>query len=63
MFNNRSLKKSSGIWFHVCSLGEATALAPLVKHYEKRVLSVTTITQTGFDAAKKLVDRVRAARR
>ncbi|MDH5465342.1 MAG: 3-deoxy-D-manno-octulosonic acid transferase, partial [Thiovulaceae bacterium] len=59
MFKNRSLKKSSGIWFHVCSLGEATALAPLVKQYEKNIVSITTITQTGFDAAKKLVDRVR----
>ncbi len=60
LIKNRSLKRSAkGVWFHACSLGETMALAPLTKELNAFVLSITTTTQTGFDAAKKLVDRVR----
>ncbi len=60
LLGNRSLKRSEqGIWFHACSLGETVALAPLTKYLNKYVLSITTTTQTGFDAAKKQVDRAR----
>lgn len=61
LIGNRSLKKSEkGIWFHTCSLGETMALAPLVHQLKAEyTLSVTTTTQTGFNAGKSLVERVR----
>ena len=60
MFNNPKLpcdKKS--VWFHACSLGETVALTPIVKHLKKFDPTITVTTQTGFDAAKKLVTKVR----
>ncbi len=47
--------RSGGVWFHVCSFGEARALRPLVERFapERRRISVTT--QTGFEAAQEFV--------
>jgi len=42
-----------GIWFHSCSLGEAKAIEPLIKHFDMRSIRLTTTTQTGFDAISK----------
>ena len=58
------LKKNSrfqkhDLWFHVCSLGEARALKPLLKHLEDRDVSISTITQTGHEEAKKYEAEVR----
>ncbi len=39
-----------GIWFHVCSFGEAKAIKPLVEALPKESLRMSTTTQTGFDA-------------
>ncbi len=47
--NNAPLS-SHGIWFHVCSFGEAKAIKPLVEVLPKESLRMSTTTQTGFDA-------------
>jgi len=47
------------IWFHVCSLGEAKAIAPLVELLSDVKIAITTITHTGYDAALKYPAQVR----
>ena len=42
-----------GIWFHVASLGEARALAPLLQRLDNEQVNITTVTQTGQNEAKK----------
>ena len=42
-----------GIWFHVCSLGEARALKPLLERIEGKRVNITAITHTGFAEASK----------
>jgi len=39
-----------GIWFHVCSFGEAKAIKSLVEVLPNDSLRMSTTTQTGFDA-------------
>ena len=53
LFNNSRFEKENGIWFHVCSLGEARALKPILKLVEEQDIKITTITQTGQIEAKK----------
>ena len=53
LFNNGVFKKKDAIWFHVCSLGEARALKPILELLKDEEVSITTITQTGFNEAKK----------
>ena len=53
LFNNSRFEKENGIWFHVCSLGEARALKPILKLVENQDIKITTITQTGQAEAKK----------
>jgi 3-deoxy-D-manno-octulosonic-acid transferase len=53
LFNNPRFTKKDTIWFHVCSLGEARALKPILKLIEKKDVSITTITQTGQEEALK----------
>ena len=43
-----------GIWFHVCSLGEARALHSLVKRFDPSEVRMTATTQTGFDAVSRM---------
>jgi len=50
--NNPPFKAKNDIWFHVCSLGEARALKPILETLQKRV-DITTITHTGQVEAKK----------
>ncbi len=49
LWRNRPLK-SGGIWFHVCSYGEAKAVAPLVELLPQEQLRLSTTTQTGYEA-------------
>ncbi len=59
LFSNPPFKSSDTIWFHVCSLGEARALAPLMQLLQSEKIAITTITQTGFNEAKKYDAEVR----
>ncbi len=42
--------KEDGIWFHVCSFGEARAIYPLLDALPNELLRLTTTTQTGYEA-------------
>ena len=53
LFNNPKFEKEDGIWFHVCSLGEAKALKPILELVKTKDIKITTITQTGQNEAKK----------
>ena len=53
LFNNHRFSNENSIWFHVCSLGEARALKPILELLKEREISITTITQTGQNEAKK----------
>ena len=59
LFKNPSFKNSQSIWFHVCSLGEARALKPILDRLNKEKVVITTITQTGQNEAKKYDAEVR----
>jgi len=59
LFNNQKFKDSNGIWFHVCSLGEARALKPIVELLNSKDIKITTITHTGQAEAKKYEADVR----
>jgi len=47
--NNPPLKES-GIWFHVCSFGEARAIYPLLDALPNEKIRLSTTTQTGYEA-------------
>ncbi len=47
--NNPPLSEN-GIWFHVCSFGEARAIYPLLEKLPSELLRLTTTTQTGYEA-------------
>ena len=47
--NNSPLTKD-GIWFHVCSFGEARAIYPLLEQLPSELVRLTTTTQTGYEA-------------
>jgi 3-deoxy-D-manno-octulosonic-acid transferase len=47
--SNKPLK-SNGIWFHVCSFGEARAIYPILDALPTEKLRLTTTTQTGHEA-------------
>ena len=53
LFNNGSFSKRGTVWFHVCSLGEARALKPILEELKSEEISITTITQTGQNEALK----------
>ena len=59
LFNNPKFTKQNAIWFHVCSLGEARALKPLLSLLKNKEILITTITQTGQEEAKKYDAEVR----
>ncbi len=59
LLNNSQFKKSNAIWFHVCSLGEARALKPILDELKSQEILITTITKTGQDEAKKYKAEVR----
>ncbi|MBA3025180.1 MAG: 3-deoxy-D-manno-octulosonic acid transferase [Sulfurimonas sp.] len=53
LLGNPRFSNKESIWFHVCSLGEARALKPLLELLGKQDIKITTITQTGHEEAKK----------
>ena len=53
LFKNPKFKSSDGIWFHVCSLGEARALKPIIEQLSGCDIKITTITQTGQREASR----------
>jgi 3-deoxy-D-manno-octulosonic-acid transferase len=59
LFNNPRFIGEDGIWFHVCSLGEARALKPILELVKSKKILITTITQTGQSEAKKYDAQVR----
>ncbi len=46
--NNRPLKPN-GIWFHLCSYGEAKSIKPILDKLSHDSIRLTAITQTGYD--------------
>jgi len=53
LFNNPTFTTNDGIWFHVCSLGEARALKPILDLLKSKDIKISTITHTGQAEAKK----------
>ena len=51
--------EKQGVWFHVCSLGEARALKPILDRLEGKQINITTTTHTGFSEASKYKADVR----
>jgi 3-deoxy-D-manno-octulosonic-acid transferase len=52
LYKNPKFKSKDKVWFHACSLGEVSALKPLIDHIGKDNVVVTTITTTGYNKAK-----------
>jgi len=59
LFNNPRFEKDKGVWFHVCSLGEARALKPIIELLKDKEIKITTVTHTGQAEAKKYDAEVR----
>lgn len=59
LFKNPRFKQTDKIWFHVCSLGEARAIKPILDLIEDKEVNITTITRTGFVEALKYKADVR----
>lgn len=47
------------IWFHVCSLGEAKAIAPIIERLNGYKIAISVTTHTGYEAASKYAAQVR----
>jgi len=58
LYRNPRFEKRD-LWFHVCSLGEARALAPILDKLQDREVSISTITHTGHAEALKYKAEVR----
>jgi 3-deoxy-D-manno-octulosonic-acid transferase len=59
LFKNPRFKQTDKIWFHVCSLGEARAIKPILDLMGDKEINITTITHTGFSEALKYKADVR----
>jgi len=59
LFNNPRFKNGNGVWFHVCSLGEARALKPILDLLGDKDIKITTITHTGQAEARRYNAEVR----
>jgi 3-deoxy-D-manno-octulosonic-acid transferase len=59
LFKNPRFKNSNRIWFHVCSLGEARALKPILDLLKDCDIKITTITHTGQAHARRYDAEVR----
>jgi len=53
LLHNKRFDKQNGIWFHVCSFGEAVALKSVLELLEGEDIKISTITHTGYAQAKK----------
>ena len=51
--------KENGIWFHSCSMGEVSALKPILDKLNKDDIRLSTITNTGFQKAKDFSTNIR----
>lgn len=51
--------ETNDIWFHVCSLGEAKAIGPLVEQLKSKRIAISVITHTGYEWALKYGTQVR----
>ncbi|MFT7860684.1 MAG: lipid IV(A) 3-deoxy-D-manno-octulosonic acid transferase [Sulfurimonas sp.] len=58
LFKNSPFPSREKIWFHVCSLGEARALKPILNKLDEKVC-ISAITHTGQNEAKKYDAEVR----
>ena len=58
LWNNPSFEEHD-IWFHVCSLGEAKAIAPIIERLKGFKIAISVITHTGYEAASKYTAEVR----
>lgn len=58
LWNNPPFEEND-IWFHVCSLGEAKAIGPILERLEGLKIAISTITHTGYEAASKYAAQVR----
>lgn len=59
LWNNPPLR-TKGVWFHVCSFGEARAIKPVLERLgETTPVGISTITHTGFEEARKYKAEVR----
>jgi len=58
LYHNPPLKKD-GVWFHVCSLGEAKSIKPIINALDKNLLRCSAITNTGFSEIKKYTSEAR----
>lgn len=58
-FYNNPPFKDHDIWFHVCSLGEAKAIAPILERLKGLKIAISVITHTGYEAASKYTAEVR----
>jgi 3-deoxy-D-manno-octulosonic-acid transferase len=45
--------ENNRIWFHAASLGEVSALQPLISALHDHEVAITTVTNTGYNQAKK----------
>ena len=59
LFKNPPFSITDSLWFHVCSLGEARALGPILKKLDHEKILISTITQTGYREAKRYSAEVR----
>lgn len=59
LFKNPKFNATNAIWFHVCSLGEARALKPILDVLKNEKVLISTITQTGHNEARKYDAEVR----
>lgn len=59
LFKNPKFNATNATWFHVCSLGEARALKPILDELKDEKILISTITQTGHNEAKKYDAEVR----
>ncbi len=59
LFKNSKFTHEDGIWFHVCSFGEAKALKPILELVKQKDIKITTVTHTGHAEAKKYDAEVR----
>ena len=51
--------RENGVLFHLCSFGEARAVAPLLEAVPREDLRITCITQTGFGLIREYTDQSR----
>ncbi|MDR0407697.1 MAG: lipid IV(A) 3-deoxy-D-manno-octulosonic acid transferase [Campylobacteraceae bacterium] len=51
--------EKSGIWFHACSYGEVTSIAPLIHALGSNDLNISVVTKTGFDKASVITSNAR----